>query len=289
MDYPSLTASFAGTHALYQWQVAPAQVGNFIVQFSSQDAYNGQSRPTHNGNPLGLGRRDAETRWVFGLPDVWRFTEANPNGEPSSIVLDFDKQHYLLYINTCMVTRRVWTRQEYFDAFNARAAYPYGLIGGLETALKDDRSHTNGHGLNNSRNYLRGTNMDSGDPLFAKLITGHARLRLLDDRVQLRGVPPLGECVAFHCINAAGSDLWTHNPIDEPWLFDMPCVTGRVVVKDKAGTHILRDDLIYPYGIFSDCLVFPIWLPRVSVGYVPYSLTRSLRSDETMQKEWIRG
>lgn len=284
----SLIASFGGVQVLYQKNVAPETSGNFIVHFSWYDQY-GKSNPTSKGNPLGLGRKNDELRWIYGLPDPQRIHEENESTEPTSIELNENKQHYLLYINLCSYTGRYWTKDEYYSWWNSSESPSKSyMVSQLNNALKDDRSHTNGHGMNNGHNWLTGENTNLGNPLFAKLITGRARLRLLDDTPQFKNLSGQGLCIAFQCINAS-EDLWKYNPIHHPWLFDMPCITGRVVVKDKAGLHIERDDLHYPYGLYSDKLVFPIWLPRVSIGYVPYKWTRPLGVGEPLQKQWIRG
>lgn len=268
----------------FRKNVLPAEtIAGMLILKSSWDFY-GKSRPTYNGAPL---KRPNGT-YLAGLPDVWNITEENPNGHPSTIVMTEDRQHYLLFVNLCYFTGKVWTKDEYFAWFDDRGTpekkeFVEWMVNELTGAMTDDRSHNNRDGMNNRHNYLNNTNTDQGEPLFAKLITGRARLKLPSGAEIIRNIPPHGPCIGFECIDASG-DIWKYNPIERMDLFDEPCITGRQIAESKGGPYIVRDDLHYPYGNFNNKLVFPKWLPRSNIAFVPVGQTRPMEKRELLNK-----
>lgn len=272
----TLTEQDGTVTSLYPDRLRP----NYRIVKSTWDM-EGMSRITRNKVPL-LQSKDRPNP-IKGLPDTWHISEENPNGQPGSVILNAVRQHYLLYINFCATVGAAWTKEEYFYFIENHPDTFANMARELTSALTDDRSHTNFHGLNNERNYLLDINREEADPLFAKLITGHARIRLKNDVETLRNVPGSGLCIAFECIDAS-KDYWIYNPIDHPYLFDQPLLTGRDVILTKGGPVIVRDDLHYAYGQFDNRLVFPMWLPRTDTAWIPVAQTMPMYASDPAMK-----
>lgn len=253
----------------------PNQLSGYVIHKSTYDEIR-KSRPTKNNAPL--LRKDGSI--LAGLPDVYRYRGIFGNTEPEYIDLTRDRQHYLLYINVTKYKNVRWSKQEYYAWFDAGGAEVKLASNQMSSALTHDRSHTNFLGIDNTYNYLTGEERD-GLPKFAKIVTGRARLKLYGGKREIRNIPGVGACIAFHCINAS-DDLWKINWWNNPELFDMPCITGRDVRFDsKKAPYIFRDDLHYPYDDFGGSLIFPLWLPNTDKGFVLESLTRAPLPNET--------
>lgn len=276
LDYPELQTRFGDT--LVEYKVAPQELP-FVVHLSTYDEVK-KSRPTLNNAPL---LRPGTNKILAGLPDVYRYRGIAGNKEPEYIELTKDRQHYLLYINVTRYLNVRWSKDEYYKWFNAGVNVS-GYAQTLTGTLTHDRSHTNFMGMDNCHNYLLGNDLD-GLPKFSKILTGRARLKLYNGKREIKTIPGVGMCIAFHCIDAS-RDLWQWNWWDHPELFDEPCITGREVRFDKKDGHpfIWRDDLHYPYGAFGNKLIFPMWLPNSNKGFVLESLTRPLLPFESMSK-----
>lgn len=224
----------------------------------------GYSRPSWND-------KEAGRNWIFkvkSLPDMWRISEQT-KGYPEFVRLDYERQHYLMKINAEMQLNQVFTRDEYFTWWNdLDSEIKTQYINWLTSSLADDRSHTNKYGMNNMRNYLTGERMDMDYPKFGKLITGRACVRFVmdGDLPRLRNVPGVGLCIGFECISAL--DYWHLSPLIEWWLFDEPMITARIMIRDKSGVKLVRDDLHKPFGQFDNQLVFPMWLPTETTAYI---------------------
>lgn len=233
--------------------------------------YVGKSRPTLNKAPL--LRKDGSI--LAGLPDVYRYRGINGNTEPEYIDLTRDHQHYLLYQNITKYKQVQWSESEYEAWFNGGGVEVTWAAKQMSSALTHDRSHTNFLGIDNTYNYLTGEERD-GLPKFSKILTGRARLKLYNGRREIKNIPGVGACIAFHAINAS-QDLWRWNWWDNPELFDRPCITGREVrFTSKGSPYIFRDDLHYPYDDFGGSLIFPLWLPNTDKGFVLETLTYPL-------------
>lgn len=228
------------------------------------------SRPTQNKAPL---LRPGTDKILAGLPDVYRYRGIKGNTEPEHIELNQDRQHYLLFLNITRYKNVRWTKAEYSAWFYSQSPEVKWAARELTGALTHDRSHTNALGMDNCRNYLTGEERD-GLPKYSKIITGRARLFLYNGVREIKTIAGVGRCIAFQCIDAS-RDVWRWNWWDYPELFDEPCITGREVRFDHKDNHpyIFRDDLHYPYGIFSGRLIFPKWLPNSDKGFVLEELT----------------
>ena len=258
----TLTAIFPSVVVEYQ-KSAP-----FLIHKSTWDEVK-KSRPTLNKAPL---LRPGTDKILAGLPDVYRYRGIQGNKEAEYIELTQDRQHYLLYINITRYKNVRWSKAEYYEWFNRGGGDVVWAARQLTGALAHDRSHTNFMGMDNCANYLLGE-MREGLPKFAKIITGRARLFLYDGKREVKTIPGIGACVAFHAINAS-QDLWQWNWWDNPELFDEPCITGREVLFDSKGSpYINRDDLHYPYTTFGGKLIFPKWLPNSDKAFVLEDLT----------------
>lgn len=257
----TLTATFPSVVVEYQ-KSAP-----FLIHKSTWDEVK-KSRPTLNKAPL---LRPGTDKILAGLPDVYRYRGIQGNKEAEYIELTQDRQHYLLYINITRYKNVRWSKAEYYDWFNNGGDVVWAARQ-LTGALAHDRSHTNFMGMDNCANYLLGE-MREGLPKFAKIITGRARLFLYDGKREIKTIPGIGACVAFHAINAS-QDLWRWNWWNNPELFDEPCITGREVLFDSKGSPFInRDDLHYPYTTFGGKLIFPKWLPNSDKAFVLEDLT----------------
>ncbi len=274
----SLTAYFP-EQVEYKINVPNSNSG-YIVHDSTWDEVR-KSRPTRDGAPL---IRPGTNKILAGLPDVYRYRGINGNKEPEYIELNQDRQHYLLYLNITKYKNVHWYKSEYYAWFNLQNAEFKWAARELTGALTHDRSHTNFMGMDNCQNFLTGELDREGLPKFAKILTGRARLKLYNGVREIKSIPGIGSCIAFHAINAS-QDLWRWNWWDNPELFDRPCITGRDVRFDAKGSpYIFRDDLHYPYGHFSSRLIFPLWLPNTDKGFVLESLTRPLFNLESLDK-----
>jgi hypothetical protein len=278
-----MLAKFGDTYVEYKLKTG---IEPYVVHFSTWDEESakngkGKSRPTRDGAPL---MRPGKDKILGGLPDVYRYRGINGNKEPEYIELTQDRQHYLLYINITKYLDVRWTKQEYYSWFNTKSALVKWAAKQMSSALTHDRSHTNFLGINNSKNYLTGDLDREGLPKFSKIVTGRARLKLYNGKREIKNIPGVGACIAFHALNASG-DVWKFNWWDNPELFDRPCITGRDVRFDSKGSpYIYRDDLHYPYDDFSKSLIFPMWLPNTDKGFVLETLTRPLLSGESLDK-----
>ena len=267
----------------------------FLSIVSSWGYYN-KSRPTQNNVPLSLGRDfDTQTEWIYGLPDPWRvrprsLTYSTGVKKPESIELDYDKQHWLLKIQLDYQSGANLPKDKYFQWFNTDSEQKRRMVKELTSALADDRSHTNFHGMNNRRNYLTNERMSEGLPKFAQLVTGRyiGKPVMENGKPIERGLAPDGVCSGFECIKAT-SDLWQYSPSnpDHKHLFDLPAITGRKIAVDKGGLRIVRDDLLTPYPQFGDKLVFPAWLLDDTIMWIPKSQTRAT-SLSPLTKIWVR-
>lgn len=256
----SLSASFGGVVAEYQ------SGSPFLIHKSTWDEVK-KSRPTLNNAPL---LRPGTNKILAGLPDVYRYR--GEYKEPEYIDLTQDRQHYLLYINITRHKNVRWSKAEYFGWYNLGGAEVVWAARQLTGALTHDRSHTNFMGMDNCYNYLLKEPRE-GLPKFAKIITGRARLFLYNGQREIRNIPGVGACIAFHAINAS-QDLWRWNWWNNPELFDEPCITGREVLFDSKGSPFInRDDLHYPYTTFGGKLIFPKWLPNSDKAFVLEDLT----------------
>lgn len=264
-----------------EYKLAPALVrGAYVVHKSTWDEVR-KSRPTLNGAPL---LRPGTNKVLAGLPDVYRYRGAQGNKEPEYIELTQDRQHYLLYLNITKYKNARWTKQQYFQWFNSQTAEVKWAAKQMSSALTFDRSHTNFLGIDNTKNYLMGELDREGLPKFSKIITGRARLKLYNGQREIRSIPGVGACIAFHAIDAS-KDLWKWNWWENPELFDRPCITGREVRFDaKSAPYIHRDDLHYSYDDFNGSLIFPLWLPNSDKGFVLETLTRPLLVWESLDK-----
>ncbi len=261
-----------------EYKLAPT-LGAFVVHDSTWDEVR-KSRPTLNGAPL---LRPGTDKILAGLPDVYRYRGELGNKEPEYIELTKERQHYLLYINVTKYKNVRWTKEQYYQWFNTGVGVS-GFAQSLTGDLTHDRSHTNFMGMDNCKNYLTGETNREGLPKFSKILTGRARLRLYNDKREIKTIPGVGACIAFHAINAS-QDLWRWNWWNNPELFDRPCITGRDVRFDSKGKpYIYRDDLHYPYGTFKGGLIFPLWLPNSDKGFVLETLTRPLLDWESLDK-----
>jgi len=266
--------------------------GQFLQVKSSWDFYT-KSRPTHNNNPLGVGRPDdTVSTWIHGLPDVWRVrAESLKIGsqlKPDAIELNSDKQHWLLKIQWDFVTQVAHTKAEYMAWTKTSQFLP--MARELTSACTKYRSHTNGYGMDNMANYLLGERLDMGLPKFAQLVTGRftGKAVLENSKPKVRNLAPEGQCVAVECIDST-TDIWQYSPITHWWLFDMPLITAREVQAGKEGLSILRDFLHLPYPQFSNLLVFPIWMYKDSVAWIPKVQTVEVSElNATNMKTWIR-
>lgn len=267
----------------------------FLSVVSSWDYYT-KSRPTQNNVPLGLGRdSDLQAEWVYGLPDPWRIRPRNltySSGvkKPESIELDYDRQHWLLKIQLDYQTGVIHTKDQYFQWYKEDSAQKRQMVKDLTSSLTDDRSHTNGHGMNNKRNYLTNERMSEGLPMFAQLVTGRyiGKPVMENGKPIERGLAPDGVCTGFECIKAT-SDIWGYSPANPSHrhLFDLPLITGRRVISDKGGLRIARDDLHLPYPQFDGKLVFPVWLLEDTIMWIPKDRVRTT-SYSPLTKIWIR-
>lgn len=269
-----------------------SQSSNTYIRVKSSWDFYGKSRPTHNSNPLGVGRPDGQSQWIHGLPDVWRVRVENlkvgANIKPDTIELDSDKQNWLLKIQLDFLTQRVHTKAEYFEWIGSTKFQ--SMAKDLTSACTKYRSHTNGHGMDNMANFLLGERLDMGLPKFAQLVTGRftGRAVLENGKLKIRNLSPEGQCVAVECINSK-VDIWQYSPVTHWWLFDMPLITAREVQAGKDGLSILRDNLHLPYPQFSNLLVFPIWTYQDDVAWIPLNQTTQVSSDvATNMKTWIR-
>lgn len=256
----------------------PATEAAYLIHKSTWDEVR-KSRPTLNNSPL---LRPGTDKILAGLPDVYRYRGINGNKEAEYIDLTKDRQHYLLYLNITRYKRVQWTKAEYEAWFNKGGAEVIWAAKQMTSALTHDRSHTNFLGIDNTYNYLTGEERE-GLPKFAKIITGWARLRLYNGKREIKNIPGVGACIAFHCIDAS-QDLWRWNWWNNPELFDRPCITGREVRFEKGAPYIFRDDLHYPYDDFGGSLIFPLWLPNSDKGFVLETLTREPRAEEGIWK-----
>jgi len=273
-----MLATFDGTQVEYEEKYTPINTG-YIVHDSTWDEVK-KSRPTLNGAPL---LRPGTDKILAGLPDVYRYRGINGNKEPEHIELYSDRQHYLLYLNITKYKNVHWHKSEYFAWFYLKNAEVKWAARELTGALTHDRSHTNALGMDNCQNFLTGDLDREGLPKFSKILTGRARLKLYNGVREIKTIPGVGACVAFHAINAS-KDLWQWNWWDNPELFDRPCITGREVRFNTGTPYIYRDDLHYPYDHFSGRLIFPLWLPNSDKGFVLEALTRPMLSSESMDK-----
>jgi len=269
LDYPELVTRFGDT--LVEYRVAPKE-SPFVVYFSTWDEVR-KSRPTLNNAPL---LRPGTEKLLARLPDVYRYRGIGGNKEPEYIDLTQDRQHYLLYINITKYLGVRWTKDQYYQWFNFGSELVVWAARQLTGALTHDRSHTNFMGMDNCYNYLLKEARD-GLPKYSKILTGRARLKLYNGKREIKSIPGVGACIAFHAINAS-ADLWRWNWWDNPELFDRPCITGREVRFDEKDGHpfIWRDDLHYPYTTFGGGLIFPLWLPNSDKGFVLEALTRPM-------------
>jgi hypothetical protein len=241
------------------------------------------SRPRWNEFEKRIGIQED----VGGLPDVWRISPLSlkfPDGraKPDTIILDEDKQHYLLASAVAYYRGyKFESREDYYDWFRTA---PVWYAEQMTSATTKYRSHTNKMGLDNRRNYLLKINMDLDLPKFGQLITGWASLNpiLQNGELKVRNIFGI-KCVAFECINA-NEDYWRYNPIDHPHLFDVPLITGRYTEGGVVKLP-LRDNIHIPYPQFSGRFVFPMWMPFDSEAYIPVEQVRM--SDDTT-KIWIR-
>jgi len=273
-----MIATFENTRVEYEPYVPMFDTG-YIFHDSTWDEVR-MSRPTQNNSPL---LRPGTDKILAGLPDVYRYRGIQGNKEPEHIELNSDRQHYLLYLNITKYKNVHWTKTEYYDWFAPKSPEVKWAARELTGALTHDRSHTNALGMDNCYNYLTGEERE-GLPKFSKILTGRARLKLYNGVREIKTIPGVGACIAFHAINAS-QDLWRWNWWDNPELFDRPCITGRDVRFDAKGTpYIYRDDLHYPYGHFSGRLIFPLWLPNTDKGFVLETLTRPLLNWESLDK-----
>lgn len=265
-----------GTHVVAEYKKAHPLKG-FLVVKSSYDLYK-KSRPTHKKDPL----------WVTGLPDVWNHQEMSGTPAPDYITMTEDIQHWFLYLNITRFKNVRWTKSEYFKWFEAGGKEVEWAAQELSRALKDDRSHTNKWGMNNAKNYLTKETNREGLPQFMKIITGWARLKLYNGKLEFRNVAGVGKCVAFHAVNAS-KDLWQYNSHDHYYLLDEPFVTSREIrTTPKSQPYIHRDYLHHDYGNFSGKLVFPYILPNSDKSFYLYDWTRQPKENEVWEKERVR-
>src|SRR5690606_10822497 len=244
----------------------------------------GMSRPTYNEKKEGKPLNQKST----GLPDVFRISPRDTKNKPDFVSMSFDLQHWMLKINLEASTGVEYTRQQYFDWFNAGGSSVNTMVNWLTSACTEYRSHTNKAGMDNSRNYLTGERYNLGEPKFAQLVTGwFTGIALTEDgEIVKRYINGIGECYAFQCINANRGDYWNYSPLREWWLFDRPLVTGRAFITDKSGTRISRDNIHIPYPQFNGRLVFPVMLPKDDVVFVPISNV-VVQTSGNSQKNWI--
>ncbi len=250
----------------------------FLVVKNSMEVFSGKSRPTHKGDPL----------WVTGLPDVWNHQEMSGTSAPDYITMTEDIQHWFLYLNITRYKGVKWTKAEYFSWFEAGGPEVEWAARELTRACAADRSHHNKWGMNNCKNYLTKELNRDGLPQYMKIITGGARIKLYNGKLELRNVAGVGRCVAFHAISAK-SDLWQFNSTDHDYMLDEPFVTAREVsTSPKGEPYIVRDGLTYDYGNFGGKLVFPYLLPEDDKSFYLYEWTRPLLPGETLEKKRIR-
>lgn len=217
----------------------PAQIAGIFFEVKSTWDMSRMSRPTENEKDAGKSIIEE----VLGLPDVWRLEVRNkklPSGNPKPdfVKLDHEHAHFIVKINAEIQRGEPFaSRAAYFAWWNSlpQLSRDY-YIKNVTSACTHYRSHTNYYGLDNMHNPLTGERKDQDFAKFAMLVTGRwcGKAVLESSNPMRRNITPVGDCLAFECINASG-DYWQFSPLVEWWLFDQPMSTAREIGKDKGG------------------------------------------------------